>query len=1261
MHRANITGIITRLKKSEETLKSSIESTPWQSNFASLNFEDTADGVTQFFSGLEKPSKTGLEQLTNDLTSSKYQTKSAQANEKPTATKEDTLEAAATKELGAPAKSNIITANLDTLTNQRTDFAVPTKSNVTPTAPADVSSNQTGENDPGKKSRRTLWIVVILLFLLFGLIGFAAKKVYDGRLADIEQQNQAQNSAVETDIDQLKDKVSQITVDSDQAGGDVVVSNGSGAEAGSGSSSSGGSPGIQGVAGARGADGASGPAGATGATGPQGPQGPSGVASCPNGNCLSLQASTPGVQESGSINISGDGLFAGDITAATVNGNGSGLTNLDASNVSSGTLNDSRLSANVTLQGNTFNGINQLVQLNGSGILPILDGSQLTNVLAANSLQLGGQGASYYLNASNLNSGTLSDALLSSNVTLQGNTFNGPNQLVKLTAGGILPVLNGSQLTNVDAQTLNGQLAAYYLNAGNLNAGTLADARLSANVALKNATNTFTGTNNFAGVTATGILQNGFSVCDTSNNCSYAAASGSGNYIQNQTASAQTAGFSISGNATIAGVLSSPGAGANSQKLGVGAVASGTGDVAIGTNSSATGSGATAVGTGATASTRGVAIGQSSYCGDDSVAIGVAASCGAGNASVVAIGKDAKSTASGAVVIGRGASTAYSQTIAISTGVLSTAHSPTASGQLVIADVNQGYFGNGVTSTTPNNFTFNATGGSGANIQGGTVTIAGGRGTGSAVGGDIIFSTAAAGSAGSALNPLTERMRIAGNGAVTVASGLTAASLIQGSSQVCDISNNCSYASATGGAGYIQNGTAQQIANFNISGNGVIGGNLTVAGIVSSPGGANSERFGAGSSATGTNSLAIGANATTGPSNNNIALGSGANVAGAGGTAVGRNATVSGGGGTAIGDSSSATTQSVSIGSTAVATGNSIAIGRNSTASGTSVVIGQGASNSGNSSIALGSGTTNTAANVFVAGSSTSSIQNVYFGNGVTDTAPVGYTINGTGGSGTDIQGGNVTIAGGRGTGAADGGSILFQTSSGSSSGSTLRALTTKAQIFANGNMTIGDVSITGARLAVVNNISAQVGLIVQGSNLQSGNLQEWRNGSGAVLAGVNSSGVILANAGINSTGNLVLNSSTNTVQLNSSGILTFGSAKVLARNGSSGTQLFTGSSTGALTVRNAADTSNLLVVQDSTGEITFNNNVRGYNIAVTSSSTSSAVVFGTAHTNANYTVMCTPNWNTTCFVTNKSVNGFTLNFGTAAPGAQLVDWFVAH
>jgi hypothetical protein len=101
---------------------------------------------------------------------------------------------------------------------------------------------------------------------------------------------------------------------------------------------------------------------------------------------------------------------AGTLNATSLQGDGSGISNINASNISSGILSDTRLNANVTLQGNLFDGANELVQLNGSAGLPALNGALLTN-----------------LNASNLASGTVSDVLLSSNVPLlnKNNDFTG--------------------------------------------------------------------------------------------------------------------------------------------------------------------------------------------------------------------------------------------------------------------------------------------------------------------------------------------------------------------------------------------------------------------------------------------------------------------------------------------------------------------------------------------------------------------------------------------------------------------------------------------------------------------------------------------------------------------------------------------------------------------------------------------------------------------------------------------------------------------
>jgi len=94
----------------------------------------------------------------------------------------------------------------------------------------------------------------------------------------------------------------------------------------------------------------------------------------------------------------------------------------------------------------------------------------------------------------------------------------------------------------------------------------------------------------------------------------------------------------------------------------------------------------------------------------------------------------------------------------------------------------------------------------------------------------------------------------------------------------------------------------------------------------------------------------------------------------------------------------------------------------------------------------------NDATNEFVAGSATQAITNVYFGEGVADATPPAYTINGTGGSGTDTAGATLNLAGGKATGAALGGSIVLQTSVVGSSGSTLQSLTARLTIDLSGH-----------------------------------------------------------------------------------------------------------------------------------------------------------------------------------------------------------------
>jgi hypothetical protein len=159
----------------------------------------------------------------------------------------------------------------------------------------------------------------------------------------------------------------------------------------------------------------------------------------------------------------------------------------------------------------------------------------------------------------------------------------------------------------------------------------------------------------------------------------------------------------------------------------------------------------------------------------------------------------------------------------------------------------------------------------------------------------------------------------------------------------------------------------------------------------------------------------------------------------------------------------------------------------------------------GSSNIVLGveAGDSNTTgSHQFVAGGDNANwlISDVYFGRGIVSATPSAYTIHGTGGSGSNIAGANIAIAGGEGTGSAAGGSILFETAPAAASSTSLNSLTTDMTVAASGNIGIG-TSTPFARLTVSGPDTASTSAFVVANSASTTELSVLDNGN-ATLAG---------------------------------------------------------------------------------------------------------------------------------------------------------------
>jgi len=103
-----------------------------------------------------------------------------------------------------------------------------------------------------------------------------------------------------------------------------------------------------------------------------------------------------------------------------------------------------------------------------------------------------------------------------------------------------------------------------------------------------------------------------------------------------------------------------------------------------------------------------------------------------------------------------------------------------------------------------------------------------------------------------------------------------------------------------------------------------------------------------------------------------------------------------------------------------------------------------------------------------------------------------------TGGSGTDIAGGTLYLAGGKGTGAGVGGKTIIQVASASTTGSSLNSL-----------VDVLTVDSATQNVLIQTSAAAIKGLVVKGASAQTANLQEWQNSSGTVKTYVNAAGAL--------------------------------------------------------------------------------------------------------------------------------------------------------
>jgi hypothetical protein len=149
--------------------------------------------------------------------------------------------------------------------------------------------------------------------------------------------------------------------------------------------------------------------------------------------------------------------------------------------------------------------------------------------------------------------------------------------------------------------------------------------------------------------------------------------------------------------------------------------------------------------------------------------------------------------------------------------------------------------------------------------------------------------------------------------------------------------------------------------------------------------------------------------------------------------------------------------------STNILGASNVVIGSNTSPSASvvnSISIGDSCGSSGSGGISIGKSTAAAAGQLIIGTVTNSNWITDFYPNSVTFTAPVNFAIHGMGGSGTNVAGANLTLAGGIGTGTGAGGSVIVQTAPAGSTGSTLNTLGTALTIDQKGNIIVGNAAL---------------------------------------------------------------------------------------------------------------------------------------------------------------------------------------------------------